>query len=258
MRSRMRYIIFRCKVPFLYWTVWLINILLRPRCKDIKRIPIIINNRNRLEYMKLAIASFEERGYHNIYIIDNDSTYPPLLEYYEKECKYPIFRLKKNVGYNALWDTCLIRKFWRSYFVYTDSDVVLSKACPDDLLEKAYAILQAYSTIHKVGPALEVDDIPLCNKDAVWKTQHEFWKERFVWNHLTLYKARIDTTFALYRPFVCKHFGTFYPQIRMGYPYVAKHMPWYEMPDNLPEESLYYQQMANVDSTWYKNQKGKI
>ena len=64
------------------------------------------------------------------------------------------------MGYNALWDSGLIRKFRKNYFVYTDSDVVLSDECPADILEKAYSILGRYSKVHKVGPALEVKDIP--------------------------------------------------------------------------------------------------
>lgn len=42
-----------------------------------KNIPIIINNFNRLTCLQRLIASLEVRGYHNIYIIDNNSTYPP-------------------------------------------------------------------------------------------------------------------------------------------------------------------------------------
>ncbi len=69
-----------------------------------------------------------------------------------------------------------------------------------------------------------------------------------------LYEAMIDTTFALYRSFVTKHLGVFRNQIRMGYPYVAKHMPWYERENHMPEDSLYYQQTANIESTWYKEE----
>lgn len=160
MKKYINHLYFKIKVAFFYWGVWLINQLIRPNCLDVKNIPIIINNRNRLTYMKMLISSLEKRGYNNIYIIDNDSTYPPLLDYYSKECIYPVFYLNKNVGYNALWDSGLIRKFRKNYFVYTDSDVVLSDECPADILEKAYSILGRYSKVHKVGPALEVKDIP--------------------------------------------------------------------------------------------------
>lgn len=252
MRTYINHLYFSSKIVFFYWVVWLINRLIRPKCADVKNIPIIINNRNRLSYMRMLISSLEKRGYTNLYIIDNESTYPPLLDYYDRECAYPVFYLNKNMGYNALWDSGLIRKFRTNYFVYTDSDVVLSDECPADILEKAYSILRKYSKIHKVGPALEVKDIPKENWGVVWRTQSEFWEKTINEKPLLLYKARIDTTFALYRPFVTKHLGTLYPQIRMGYPYVAKHMPWYEINDNLPEDSAYYLRMANRDSTWYK------
>ena len=44
-----------------------------------KDIPIIINNYNRLEMLTKLIHGLENKGYHNLYIIDNQSTYPPLL-----------------------------------------------------------------------------------------------------------------------------------------------------------------------------------
>ena len=78
--------------------VRLIFALIYPsKITNAKQIPIIINNRNRYEYLIQLIASLEKRGYTNIYIIDNDSSYPPLLDYYNN-CKYEIFRLGENVG----------------------------------------------------------------------------------------------------------------------------------------------------------------
>ena len=41
-----------------------------------KDIPIIINNYNRLEMLTKLIHGLENKGYHNLYIIDNQSTYP--------------------------------------------------------------------------------------------------------------------------------------------------------------------------------------
>ena len=46
-------------------------------------VPIIINNRNRYTFLKLMIEQLTSFGYKHIYILDNDSTYPPLLEYYK-------------------------------------------------------------------------------------------------------------------------------------------------------------------------------
>ena len=69
MKQYINHLYFKIKVAFFYWGVWLINQLIRPNCLDVKNIPIIINNRNRLTYMKMLISSLEKRGYNNIYII---------------------------------------------------------------------------------------------------------------------------------------------------------------------------------------------
>ena len=64
------------------------------KTKDFRKIPIIINNFNRLTYLKDLIFFLEKNGYVNIVVIDNASTYPPLLEYYKQEYKYKLYQLK--------------------------------------------------------------------------------------------------------------------------------------------------------------------
>ena len=86
------------------------------------------------------ISSLESRGYRNIYIIDNNSTYPPLLEYYN-ELPYNIFRLKSNLGYLALWKSGIYKKFKNQYYVYTDSDIIPQKDCPHDFLIYFYLLM---------------------------------------------------------------------------------------------------------------------
>lgn len=93
--------------------------LIREKCnpssiKNGKEIPIIINNFNRLTTLCLLIEALEKRGYSNIYIIDNASTYPPLLEYYNK-CPYTVFRLTENLGFKALWKSHLNKKLCNDY-----------------------------------------------------------------------------------------------------------------------------------------------
>ena len=49
---------------------------------DWRDIPIFINARDRLGVMKKLIDWLLNAGYRNLIILDNNSTYPPLLEYY--------------------------------------------------------------------------------------------------------------------------------------------------------------------------------
>lgn len=71
-----------------------INFVFAKKGVDVKDIPIIINNFNRVTTLSKLITTLEVRGYKNIYIIDNASTYKPLLKYYE-DTPYKVFRLKK-------------------------------------------------------------------------------------------------------------------------------------------------------------------
>ena len=57
---------------------WLRERLQPSKIEDARQIPIIINSFNRLTTLKQLISSLEQRGLTNIYILDNNSTYPPL------------------------------------------------------------------------------------------------------------------------------------------------------------------------------------
>lgn len=248
--NKIMLVYFKLKVRIKYTLVYLINKIYTPRSMSSKDIPIIINNRDRLTYLNMLISSLEKRGYCNIYIIDNASTYHPLLEYYDKKCPYEVFRLKENIGYTALWKTGLIKRFRSNYFVYTDSDIFFSDECPDDIMDVLLSFLHKYPWVHKVGPALAIDDLPKENKEKVLKLESDFWKIKVSENPLS-YRACIDTTFALHRPWCFKHMGILIPQIRVAGIYTVKHMPWYETEDNMPEDSLYYREHANSNASWY-------
>jgi hypothetical protein len=217
---------------------------------DYKTIPVIINNYNRLECMTKLIASLENRGYSNIYIIDNNSTYPPLLDYY-KGCKYTVYRLKDNVGYMALWKTDIYKKFRRSFYVYTDSDVLLDESCPDDFMAKFVNILDRYTNSQKVGFGIRIDDLPDCFKNKESVIEHE----KSFWNHEVengIYRAPIDTTFALYRPFCGGPADDCQETYRTGFPYVIQHLPWYVDSAQLSEEEIYYVQNVKTSTHWSK------
>ena len=64
------------------------------------------------------------------------------------------------------------------------------------------------------------------------------WEKQF-WNREIepgVFKAPIDTTFALYRP----SFEFSKSALRTGQPYVARHLPWYLNLAALPEDEQYY------------------
>lgn len=215
--------------------------------QDIAEIPIIINNRNRLTYLTKLLDSIEKRGYKNIIILDNDSTYPPLLDYYQI-CPFNVVYLKENLGYKALSKIDLFEKIRKGYYVYSDPDVLPIAACPDDFLTTFLTILKKHPTITKVGFSLKIDDLPdhYEKKQQVIEHEKQFWEKKIGDN---LYYARIDTTFALHRPH--SRIGTYRAKmVRVGYPYQLHHLPWYNDSANLSEEEKFYIQHAVVGGHW--------
>lgn len=202
-----------------------------------KKIPIIINNFNRLTFLKQLITSLEKKGYRNIYIIDNASTYQPLLEYY-KSCPYKIYNLKKNYGHKALLDSHLNKVFKGRFFVYTDPDLELLEECPDNFMRIFLKTLWKYRDAQKVGFSLKIDDLPDCYqfKQDVINWESKFYKNRFG----NVYRADLDTTFALHRPNKQVGYTLNFLTYRTAYPYQVKHLPWYEDSSNISEEEMFY------------------
>lgn len=242
-------------IKYVYYRIisiyyFLIEIMIPVKITDYRKIPIIINNFNRLTFLKILINSLEKRGYLNIIILDNQSTYPPLLEYY-KQINYEVIFLKSNFGMDALWISGVFRRFKRDFFVYTDPDVVPVDECPDDFMLFFLNSLKKYRLASKVGFSLMIDDIPDCfafKKQVVESEEHFFTDLR---REEHLYWAPIDTTFALYRPRAKRrHANNNIEMYRTGFPYMARHLPWYSDSSNPDEETRYYLDQIVKKTSW--------
>lgn len=224
---------------------------------DYKNIPIIIISFNQLYYLRELVTFLLKHNYRNIIIIDNHSSYPPLLEYFNSiESKVKIIRLNKNYGHTVFWDNeSLFKKYSSGYYVITDPDIVPVSDCPQDFLKTFYCLLKENKNITKVGFSLKIDDIPETNKNKPFIVQWEkqFWENK----EKNYYLAGIDTTFALYRPNYRKKEG-FCDAIRVDYPYQAIHGGWYIDNDNLSEEQKFYMKHTSASSSWRVDDDGNL
>lgn len=176
-------------------------------------------------------------------ILDNASTYPPLLEWYNgqwyhgHQCPVPVIRSQRNGGPRCLWEDPLFRKHLPpedEFYAVTDSDLDLS-GCPYDVLEVLSAGLYLHQELCKCGLSLRIDDIPDEFPHAEQVRSHE---KQFAVDELDdlFFKADIETTFAVYRSWPC----VYGPSARARAPYQAKHVPWYITPKTITEEERYY------------------
>lgn len=220
------------------------NIIEVPAGDGWRDVPVIINSRDRVDCLKQLLAWLLNAGYRRIYILDNGSSYGPLLEYYEcieQDARVDVVRID-NMGHTALWEADILYKFGiDDMFVYTDSDIVPVEACPHDVVRQLAEILVRYPDVDKAGLGLVTDDI-IFNPEDVRKHEAKFYHiplEKNVWF------AHVDTTFALYKP-RCPY--RMMKSIRTTGDLMARHLPWYLDKNNLPEDERYYAEHANASS----------
>lgn len=215
-------------------------------------IPIVINNRNWLTSTKKLVDDLWELGYNNIWILDNDSTYLPLLDWYKKaQHQVQVEYMGKNVGQQALWKYGILNMFKKHpYIVYTDSDIELNPNTPVGFVETLIELANQHN-VEKVGLAINYLDIP-DNKgnNASRRIEENYWKKQIPHKDFELYEAYIDTTFAVVR--TASVYSWAHKAIRVAGDFTCKHTPWYLDYNNLTEEQQYYFDNADPKYCSYK------
>ena len=213
-------------------------------------VPTFIISYNRVGYLRRVIARLEAMGFQNLIVIDNASTYEPLLQYLA-DSPHAVVRLDRNHGHLALWRSGRFDQIiQRERFILNDSDVMPAEDCPLDVTERLAELLERYPRHTKAGLSLRIDDLP---EHYAFKGQVLEWETPF-WQNLLddgNYEAALDTTFALYRPGVHCDEERWWRSIRTAPPYTALHLPWYQDTAVMTDEDRYYQEaVAGISSQW--------
>lgn len=202
------------------------------------KIHVLLVNRNLLTTTKNTIDFLRKESRVQVHILDQASTYPPLLEWYKTISEEVLYC--KNEGPYSCWNP-KYKDLRRNSFIIADSDCLYDNV-PDDWLDVMLEALEN-SPVSKVGFSLNIKDLPKTElgKQA-YNHEIKYWQNKVEYG----WDAHVDTTFALYReyaPFT-------YDAIRLDTPYTIQHAPWYLNVENLPEEWKYYIDNANGVSTW--------
>jgi hypothetical protein len=221
------------------------------------QVRVVINNRDRLSPLRKLLEWLWEAGQHEIIILDNASSYVPLLEYYRtiQRKGVRVINLRANLGPRSLWkqrDKSLLQ----APFVLTDSDCVPAAECPLDLIDFLANVGKEFeghyqsqwghpAPLLKVGPAFKLSNIPDTYKLKPWvlKWERHLGCEgpgRETLNGVEIYDAAIDTAFALY----LRGDSPGYEAIRVGWPFLLDHLDWHVDSANPSTEQQYYEQHA--------------
>lgn len=239
----------------------LFNNIVKYQLDNPQQIPIIIINFNQLFNLKQQVDFYSKRGFKNIIVIDNHSSYEKLLAYYKHEKRIHVERMRQNLGSKVLFkEQSLLKKYCNGFYILTDADIIPNENLPETFILEMIKVLCANRAKYlKVGFALDLDSIPdyypLKSKVLNWEKQ--FWKKRIADD---IYEANIDTTFALYLPNypIRAYKIDFFKAIRISGKYLAKHGGWYIDYENMSEEELYYQKTANRDGSWLLDEKRQL
>lgn len=181
-------------------------------------------------------------------IVDNNSDYPPLLEYYETT-PHKVIRLDFNYGSVCVWHErvrVLDDYGLQGGFIVTDPDLRIDHI-PKDWLHVLQTGLDRHEFACKSGFSLRINDLPDTDVAARAKgIEASYWNEPL--DGGKYYKAYIDTTFCL-----CRSRLHDFPAVRAAPPYDAIHVPWYyRSAADVPEDEMYYLHATKArGSTYY-------
>ncbi len=212
-------------------------------------ITVIVCMRDLLTWPKAMIECIEKfSNLESILLVDNDSTYPPLIEYYEKT-PHKVIKLGKNAGHKAPWLPEVKAQIATNFYVVTDPDLDLTGVPNDCLYQLAYCLAKS-PWVGKVGLGLTIDDVPpeSLYYRHVQSYERMWWRQPLIQGKFR--NAPVDTTFAVYNKTLLDEHHIC--GVRMEKPYVASHIPWRLTPQEAEnnEEFQYFLQRANDSSSY--------
>ncbi|MDE0838375.1 MAG: glycosyltransferase [Kiritimatiellae bacterium] len=216
-------------------------------------IPVIINNFNRLDSLRTLIQWLQHLDTPVwIVILDNASSYEPLLAYYRDlvgTAGVSVVRLGYNSGLEGVQDAAQDLSVCEN-IVVTDPDLVPYATTPTDILGRMHEALVKYPEVNMVGASLEIKDIPetypLREKVLAWESR--FWEPQAARVGDIGVEAWVDTTFAMYRRSADVLAIT--PAMRLDRPYTLKHVDWYTDPSNMSDEQAHYARVSQPIASW--------
>jgi FkbM family methyltransferase len=216
-------------------------------------IPVVIIGYNQLSYIKNMVSQLEKYT-SDIIIVDNNSSYEPLLNYYANDFKYTLLRQKQNHGYTVVYSE-FVQNLLGNIYIMTDPDLQFNSKLPDNFIESLLHVSN-YFKAYKVGFALfiESDDLRtdiFYQGKSIKEWEAPSWQKDLYYPmnpNLLLYDVGIDTTFCLVNKTYPNNLN-----IRVAGDFTCLHLPWFKnFKDFLTEGEYEFYLQNNISTSWFK------
>ena len=210
--------------------------------------PVVINSFNQLTYLKNIVSKLVDAGFRNIYVLDQASSYPPLLSYLSDLAKSGdvlLWALPENKGPRFFFESHAFEVFGRAPFIYSDPDISWDRLAPN-FLTRLFELGHKYRSF-KVGPALALPaaseikqglTIPRKQNKTVLEWETQFWQKEV---EPDVYASPLDTTFHLFIPQYYARGASILTGMRVaGEGFSVVHVPWYKTDPMTDEEYEHY------------------
>ena len=215
-------------------------------CRDL---PVVIPCFNNPTYLRAMVAQLVSVGLRNLLIVDNGSEFPPHLAYLKSiEGEFAVSRQERNRGPRYVLQDAAFYDTLPQYFCLTDPDLELNPHLPSDFVQYLIDVTNRHQ-VGKAGFSLDISEPDKMHPERfqigaqryrIWEWEAQFWQMPLNSpGEDPIYRAPIDTTFALYNK------AFFRPEnhieaIRVAGHYTARHLPWYIENPVPPDEAAYY------------------
>ena len=226
-------------------------------------IPIIIPCFNTVTYVRGMVEQLRARGHRRIVLIDNASTYAPMLDYLQASGPdVTVIAQAENKGPRDVFLDPVSLALLPQFFCVTDPDLLFNPDMPDDFLAQLVALTETLS-IGKAGLALDLADRAAMRDEmfeiagkkwTAWDWEEQFWSERLhpLASGDPVFRANIDTTFCVYNKRFFSSADPLYA-VRVAGRYTCRHLPWYKDTGLPEEEERHYRGLAR-DSSFLRDE----
>jgi hypothetical protein len=226
-------------------------------------IPIIIPSFNTVTYVRGMVEQLRGRGLRRLIVVDNASTYRPMLEYLAAPGPgVEVVLQSENKGPRDFFLDPSTFAALPELFCVTDPDLVLNPEMPEDFVAQLAAATEAFS-VGKAGLAIDIADRSAMRQEdfeiggkgwKIWEWESQFWQDQVgsLPGGDPVFRALVDTTFAVYNKRFFDGRGDHLQAVRVAGRYTCRHLPWYK-DLGLPAEDERFYRLRSRDSYYLRD-----